>query len=318
MGSKRRILRDGAIAGLLGAATIAVWFLIIDSVLAAPLETPRMLAAVLFHGASQVQIPAWWLVTQYTAFHFAAFVAFGLVAALMLEAAERERSLVIVLVLLLLGLECTFVGLVLYEGPVLEPELSWWTVLVGNLLATVTMVTYFASTHPRLLAEVMGPWLEVVVEGLIAGAIGGSAVAVWFLLCDLQAGTPLRTPALLAGMLLAGIKDPAAIQVSAPLVFSYTVVHFAAFALLGVLAAWLIAVAQRQPAFMLGLLMLFACFEVFAIGFAAVINQLLLNQLGWPMIVAANLLASVAMLAFFYLRHRSVLVRPRKRLVGQE
>lgn len=315
MEPRTRIMRDGAIAGLLGALTIAVWFLIIDSIRGMPLETPRMLAAVLFHGG-QLQLTSGWLVAEYTAFHFAAFVAFGLVSALLLEAAERERSLVIVLILLLLGLECTFIGLVLYEGPVLQPELSWWSVLVGNLLATVMMVTYFASAHPRLLGELMGPWMEVVVEGLIAGVIGGATVALWFLLCDLEAGVPLRTPALLAGTLLAGITDPAAIRISAPLIFGYTVVHFAAFGALGIAAAWLIAAARRQPAAMLGLLMLFACFEVFAIGFAAVISHLLLDQLGWPMIVGANALASVAMLAFFYMRHRDLV--PQKRLVTQE
>ena len=47
--SKGQIIRDGAVA-VLGAATVAVWFLLFDFSRGSPLETPAVLAAVLFHG----------------------------------------------------------------------------------------------------------------------------------------------------------------------------------------------------------------------------------------------------------------------------
>src|SRR5207248_1564223 len=44
-----RLYQEGLIAGLVGAATVAVWFLIIDSIQGRPLYTPTVLGAALFH-----------------------------------------------------------------------------------------------------------------------------------------------------------------------------------------------------------------------------------------------------------------------------
>src|SRR5437879_13643119 len=47
-----RILREGFIAGCIGAAIVAVWFLIIDSINGHPFFTPAMLGSAVFWGAS--------------------------------------------------------------------------------------------------------------------------------------------------------------------------------------------------------------------------------------------------------------------------
>src|SRR2546428_12726625 len=44
-----RLYQEGLIAGLIGAATVALWFLIIDSIQGRPLYTPTVLGAALFH-----------------------------------------------------------------------------------------------------------------------------------------------------------------------------------------------------------------------------------------------------------------------------
>src|SRR5438309_9816341 len=46
-----RILREGFIAGCIGAAVVAVWFLIVDSINGQPFFTPAMLGGALFPGA---------------------------------------------------------------------------------------------------------------------------------------------------------------------------------------------------------------------------------------------------------------------------
>jgi hypothetical protein len=40
-----RYLRDGLIAGLIGAALVAVWFLIYDAAIGQPFRTPALLGA---------------------------------------------------------------------------------------------------------------------------------------------------------------------------------------------------------------------------------------------------------------------------------
>lgn len=310
---RHNVIGDGAMAGLLGAVTVALWFLLFDISRGHPFETPALLAAALLHGKPMVDGLQIHLVIEYTVLHFAAFLLFGIAAAVLIEAAERESSLIISLLIFLFAFEVLFVALTMFMGPMVSATLSWWSVLAGNLLATVVMLSYFfLLRHPMLLKELLGPWGSILFEGIVAGLIGATVVAVWFLLCDLGTDAPFRTPALLGGVLLEGIYDPAAIHASVPLVLGYTVLHYAAFVLFGLVASCLVAASEREPVLLLGFLILFACFEVFFLGFAAMLSHSLLDQIGWSTIVAGNLLAAAAMIGFFFLRHRQLHIRLRE------
>jgi hypothetical protein len=48
---------EGIVAGLLGAATIAVWFLIVDTINGQPLHTPTVLGTTLFRGGAGLDHP---------------------------------------------------------------------------------------------------------------------------------------------------------------------------------------------------------------------------------------------------------------------
>ncbi len=310
---RHNVIGDGAMAGLLGAGTVALWFLIFDISRGHPLETPALLAAALIHGQSLVTGIHPHLVLEYTVLHFAAFLVFGVAAAVLIEAAERESSLIISLLIFLFAFEVLFMGLTIFMGPMLSAALSWWSVLAGNLLATAVMLGYFfLIRHPLLLKELLGPWVNILFEGIVAGLIGGTVVAVWFLLCDLGTDAPFHTPGLLGGVMLEGIYDPAAIQVSVPLVLGYTVLHYAAFILFGLVASCLVAASEREPILLFGFFVLFACFEVFFLGLSAMLSHSLLDQIGWSTMVAANLLAAAAMIGFFFLRHRRLHIRLRE------
>jgi len=216
MNSKGQIIRDGAVAGVLGAATVALWFLLFDFSRGSPLETPALLAAVLFPGgaARAAILP---LAAEYTVVHLTAFVLFGVGSAIVLEAAERNRSLLPSLLIVLAIFEGLFVALVMLLGPEFRGALSWWSVLVGNLLATAVMVGYFFARHPRLGDHLFGAWVGVLAEGAAAGVIGGAAVVMWFLLHDLGSGSnPFRTPAMLGTVILAGARNPGAAAVQQP------------------------------------------------------------------------------------------------------
>ena len=71
-----RILREGFIAGCIGAAVVAIWFLIVDTINGQPLFTPAMLGSAVFWGAhdpaSVVIEPA--RIFGYTMIHVSAFV----------------------------------------------------------------------------------------------------------------------------------------------------------------------------------------------------------------------------------------------------
>jgi len=305
MNYNKRIIQDGVIAGALGAMTVAIWFLIFDISRSAPLETPALLAAALLHGGNTDSTIAS-LAIQYTVVHFFAFAIFGMIGAVLLEAAERNRSLLVVSLLLLAAFEYAFVGITIFLGPELQRALSWWSVLVSNLLATAVMVGYFFGRHPRLVDQLFGRWAEVFAEGSAAGVVGGTAIVIWFLLHDIGRGSnPFRTPAVLGGVLLQGVHDSSRLAASGPVVMAYTVLHFAVFIAFGVIAATLAALLDG-PELMTVFILVFCVFNVFFVGFAPLLSDALSQQIGWGPIEGANLIAAIAMLAFFYWR-RSVL-----------
>ncbi len=55
--SRVKVYQDGTIAGVLGAGTIALWFLIVDSIQGRPFYTPTVLGTALFGGGQGLQHP---------------------------------------------------------------------------------------------------------------------------------------------------------------------------------------------------------------------------------------------------------------------
>jgi hypothetical protein len=146
---------------------------------------------------------------------------------------------------------------------------------------------------------------RTIVEGMIGGTIGAVAVAVWFLCIDASMGQPFRTPALLGATFFEGLRDPAALHTTARVVLQYTVLHWVAFVVFGLVTAGLLAAADRDPRLLFVVFMLFCCFEVFALGLISVLAERLFEVLAWWTLVLANLFAGLIMLAFFLRRHRS-------------
>src|SRR2546428_14123165 len=77
-----RILREGFIAGLIGAAAVALWFLIVDVIAGRPFFTPAMLGSAVFlgvHDPSQVVIE-YFRIIGYTMIHVSAFIIMGTIS----------------------------------------------------------------------------------------------------------------------------------------------------------------------------------------------------------------------------------------------
>ena len=148
--------RQGIEAGVLGAATIAVWFFLVDVVSGHPLfYTPNLLGTALFrHGAGldqpQTLAISFETVLVYTWVHGLVFCAIGGVAAKLLVLAERDVNAGFGIILLFVIFEFGFVGAALvFAEPILR-ALTWPSVLVGNLLAAAVMAAYFRRQHATL------------------------------------------------------------------------------------------------------------------------------------------------------------------------
>ncbi len=145
--------------------------------------------------------------------------------------------------------------------------------------------------------------VATLFDGMVAGLFGALAVALWFLIFDFSRGKPFQTPALLGAVPLNGLLAPTGREPFASSVVEYSVVHFAAFALLGLTAAWLVTAARRRPALLFTLVLLFAGFEIFFAALIVFWAPPLLSTIPWLAVLEANLLATAVMLAYFFVRN---------------
>ena len=134
-----------------------------------------------------------------------------------------------------------------------------------------------------------------ISEGVVAGIIGATAVALWFLVVDVIAGHPLYTPETLGAAALS-FFGPAGSEGSMIHIAFYTVVHYAAFIVIGVILMSLIHAANRVPAVLVAVLILFVAFELGFHGFTEFLAQSpSFRPIAWYQIFAANLVAAVCM-----------------------
>jgi hypothetical protein len=307
MASNSRYFREGVIAGLIGAALVAVWFLIYDAARGRPFRTPSLLGAATFEGVKDPSaVPtAAHLVLPYTVLHGVVFAMVGVLIAYLIVTVQREPSRFLTLFIALMCFEIFFLAVVTWLAHPVLNELAWWAILVGNALAAFGMLAYLVLGHRALGRALLSPlWSRTVREGIWAGLLGAAAVAIWFLVYDTAAGVPLRTPALLGAALFQGLREPSAVQITLPLVLQYTVVHGAAFVAFGIAAAGLLTLADRDPRLLFGLVMLFCCFEVFFAALLTILAEWLLEAIPWWTILGGNLLAAIVMLGFFFREHR--------------
>ena len=144
---------------------------------------------------------------------------------------------------------------------------------------------------------------KVLYEGTMVGLLGAAAVAIWFFLYDLAAGTPFRTPALLGAALFQGLRDPSDLMVTPTLVLQYTAVHVLVFVVFGLAAAGLFALSDYDRHVLFAVFMLFCCFEVAALAAIEVLASWLLNTLKPWSVLGANFVASITMLGILFGYH---------------
>jgi len=144
---------------------------------------------------------------------------------------------------------------------------------------------------------------KVLYEGILVGLAGAAAVAAWFFVLDLVAATPFRTPALLGAVLFDGLRDPAALTITPALVLKYTAVHGLAFLIFGWASAGLFALAERDRHLLLGVFMLFCCFEVAVLAAMMILGAWLLDTLQPWAILGGNLVAALVMLGLLFRDH---------------
>jgi hypothetical protein len=151
----QRVLREGFIAGMIGAGAIAVWFLVVDTVSGHPFFTPSMLGSALFWremDMANMQV-VFARVVAYTMVHVLAFMLVGTIAAALALAVERAPATFFLVIVFFAVFEFGFYVVVAVLAQPILGALAWWNVAIGNALAGLGMGVYLWRMHPKLKAE---------------------------------------------------------------------------------------------------------------------------------------------------------------------
>lgn len=296
-------LRDGLVAGVVAGLAVALFFLLVDTLQAEPLRTPRFLAGAIFGGEGEAGLL---LVSAFTAVHLAVFAIIGVGALLLFRLTELPLNPLTGGVYGLSVCTVLFYGSLVTTGIAVLAAPSWPAVLAGNLLGGVVLGTYLHWTGPEPGVTGLARHLDenrVLREGLVSGLLGAAVVAVWFLVLDGLLRQPLFTPAALGSLLFHGVASPEQVRLTSATVWGYTVVHVAAFLLFGMVVSAMVAQADRMPSFIFGVVLLGVVFELFFVGLVASLGTWVLQELAWWSVLGGNLLAAIAIGAYLWRRY---------------
>jgi hypothetical protein len=154
MPQEHELGREGLIAGIIGATSVAIWFLVVDIIAGHPLYTPTVLGAAIFGVFGDTTRDSTFVhILAYTIIHYVAFIAAGEVVAYVVHKAESEPSVLVVFTLLFIIFELGFYGGIAMLAETQLRSLAWYQIAVGNILAAFVMGLYMVRTHPALRRE---------------------------------------------------------------------------------------------------------------------------------------------------------------------
>ena len=106
----------------------------------------------------------------------------------------------------------------------------------------------------------------VLAGGLVSGLIGYATVVVIVGVLNVAMGRSLfHTAALFGSAMFYGLEDPASLRIEAGPILAYNMVHVLTFLAVGMLASWLVSLAERFPAaqYLILVVLIFVAFHVF-------------------------------------------------------
>jgi len=299
----RGIVPRGVVAGVVGATVLAVWFLVVDGSRGEPFRTPGFLGGALL-GTDALD-PTFGPVLLFTLVHYITFVGVGLGVSWCLSKIQNTPNIFLGLALGFGLYDLVFYTSLTVTGVDVVGEFGWPVVLVGNLIAGVSLMSFlhFTGAAPPISWWTILGQNRVFKEGLIAGLVGAWTVALWFFMVDMGRGQPFFTPGALGSALFLGSTDPTSVSVSVATVAGYSIFHISTFLALGFVAAAIASYAEDTPPLIIAGVMLFVAFMAFFMGLMALSAEFLLSTLAWWAIVVGNLLATVAMGSYLWIKH---------------
>jgi hypothetical protein len=300
--SRSQTLVHGAVAGIAAGLVVALWFLVVDLVTAQPFRTPAVLASAIMGVDGP---PTFRLVATYTLLHFGIFTILGIAAASLVRQIGIAPGLVVGALFGLGVLDAVHYGALLVTGTGVLTVLHPVHVLAANLAGGVVMMAYlhYATRADTPLGLAVLREYPLLTRGLITGLIGAGAVALWFLVLDTARGRPFYTPGALGSVAFFSAMSPADVRVDVGVIAAYTLLHLAAFTVVGVALEWGAERLVRAPGMWLMALLAFIILEGLFIGTMSALSGWVLGALGYWAVAIANVVAVAAMGAWVWKTH---------------
>ena len=151
-----RMWRDGVVAGLLGAAGVAVWFFAVDMIAARPFFTPELLGRAVLGvlGHDIATHGAVFFVLGYTVLHVVAFTVAGCIGSSLLMASRSVPQVTVGVAFFFAVFEVGFYffALMLSSANVLG-SFAWYQIGAANLVASGLMGGYLLKRHPEFVGD---------------------------------------------------------------------------------------------------------------------------------------------------------------------
>ena len=171
--------------------------------------------------------------------HYGTFICVGLGVAWVLSKIHTTPNIFLGLALGFGLFDLVFYTSVSVTGIDVIGKFGWPTVLVGNLITGVSLMSFL---HYTGAAAPISWWIilgqnRVFKEGLVAGLVGAGTIALCFFIVDMGRGQPFFTLGALRSALFSGSTDPTAVSISVVTVAGYSISHIGVFFALGFVAA---------------------------------------------------------------------------------
>ncbi len=147
-----RMWRDGIVAGLLGAAGVAVWFFAVDMIAGHPFFTPALLGRAVLGvlGRDIASHGTLFFVLGYTVLHVVAFTVVGCIGSSLLMASRSVPQVAVGVAFFFAVFEVGFYFLAVFlsERDILG-ALAWYQIGAANLVASGLVGGYLLRRHPE-------------------------------------------------------------------------------------------------------------------------------------------------------------------------
>jgi hypothetical protein len=304
-------LLEALYAGIFGGSAVALSFLVVDIMDGRPLFTPSLLGSVLIFGddAQSVVKVSYQAVAYFSLVHIAAFTALGgLLSFIVHEVELHSKHPAIVLFVLFAIIEAAFFALAPLAMPGVIAELGTINVAFANFMAAGALSLFFVVTHhARTRGKYKHDLADFLFDSFYSAAIGGSVVALFFLLIDTLDGRPFFTPALIGHTLFNGVTAAEGANLKFSEVPQIVLVHFLWSAAMGTIITWVVHEVElhsRHPVEVL--LVVFAIIETSLLLVVPIVLPGVVTEIGVVRLGLANLLAAGSISVFFVWSRRMV------------